>query len=265
MLSSRLRSAFTLIEVCVCLAIVATLLALLLPAVQKVRAAAYRVTCLNNLKQIGIACHHYHHDHGTLPPGGIEWRPPGNTTNRQLAWSAFLLPYLEQDGVYRRVDLQQPFDSPANAPAAAQVIKVYLCPNSRRMEPTVEGRGAIDYGGIYGERITGPNQPPKGVMIYDHAYALADIYDGTSYTLMISEDSGFPDGQWINGRNIFDQAFPINKAPPWENDIRSDHGSGANGLFADGSARFLKETMPLRILAAICTRARDEPVVDDDF
>lgn len=252
-------------EVLVCCAIIGTLLALLLSAVQKVRAAAMRLQCLNNLKQMGIACHHYQLDFGTLPPGGIEWRPPGNTTNRQLAWSAFLLPYIEQDGIHRRVDFRQPFDSPGNAPAAAQVIKVYLCPNSRRVEPTVDGRGAIDYGGIFGERITSPNQPPKGVMIYDQAFALADIYDGTCYTLMISEDSGFPDGQWINGRNIFDQAFAINKAPKWENDIRSDHGGGANGLFADGSARFLRETMPLPILAAICTRARGEPILDDDF
>ncbi len=102
-------------------------------------------------------------------------------------------------------------------------------------------------------------------MIYDLAFALTEIPDGTSQTLMISEDSGFPDGQWINGRNVFDQAFPINKAPKWENDIRSDHGGGANGLFADGSARFLRETMALPVLAAICTRAGGELITDDDF
>ncbi|HMP60487.1 MAG TPA: hypothetical protein PKD86_14155, partial [Gemmatales bacterium] len=136
---------------------------------------------------------------------------------------------------------------------------------ARRRAPTGDGRGANDYGGIFGERITSPNQPPKGVMIYDLAFALTEIPDGTSQTLMISEDSGFPDGQWINGRNVFDQAFPINKAPKWENDIRSDHGGGANGLFADGSARFLRETMALPVLAAICTRAGGELITDDDF
>ncbi|HMP60486.1 MAG TPA: DUF1559 domain-containing protein, partial [Gemmatales bacterium] len=135
----RLRSGFTLVETLVVIAIVAVLLALLLPAVQRVRGAASRLQCLNHLKQIGIACHHYHNDYGTLPPGGIEWRPPGNTTNRQLAWSAFILPYIEQDGIRRRLDFSQPFDSPINAPAAAQVIRIYLCPNSRRVEPTVDG------------------------------------------------------------------------------------------------------------------------------
>lgn len=257
------RQAFSLIELLVVIAIITLLMALLLPAIQKVRAAADSLRCKNNLRQIGIACHHYHNDYGTLPPGGIEWRPSGNTTRRQLAWSAFLLPYIEQDNLARNLDLSKPFDASVNAAAAAQVVTIYLCPASRRMEKLVQGRGACDYGGIFGERIMSPNNPPKGVMIYDRAYKLTDIHDGTSNTLMISEDCGFLDGQWINGRNVFDQAFAINKAPSFENDIRSDHPQGANGLFADGSARFLPESMSLPVLAAICTRAGGEIISDD--
>ena len=83
-----------------------------------------------------------------------------------------------------------------------------------------------------------------------------------SNTLIVSEDSNSPDAQWINGRNIFDQAFPINQAPAIENDIRSEHPQGANGVFCDGSVRFLNETIANEILAAICTRALGE-VVDD--
>ena len=89
---------------------------------------------------------------------------------------------------------------------------------------------------------------------YDEAIAIRDIPDGTSATLIVSEDSNWPDGQWINGRNIFDQAFPINKAPRFENDIRSRHPLGANALFCDGSATFLSQDMDLLVLAAICTR-----------
>lgn len=255
--------AFSLIELLVVIAIIVLLMALLLPAIQRVRAAADSLRCRNNLRQIGVASHHYHNDYGTLPPGGVEWRPFGNTTKRQLAWSAFILPYIEQDNQTRQLDLSKPFDSPVNAAAAGQVVAIYLCPSSRRSEPIVQGRGACDYGGIFGERIMSPNNPPKGVMIYDHAFRLTDIRDGTSHTLMISEDSGYTDGQWINGRNIFDQAFAINRAPAFENDIRSDHPGGANGLFCDGSVRFLLETMPLPVLAAICTRAGGEVVGDE--
>ena len=257
------RRAFSLIELLVVIAIIAILMALLLPAIQKVRASADSLRCKNNLRQIGIACHHYHNDYGTLPPGGIEWRPLGNTTKRQLAWSAFILPYIEQDNISKQLDLSKAFDSPVNAVAAGQVVAIYLCPSSRRVEPRVDGRGACDYGGIYGERIMSPNNPPKGAMIYDRAFRLTDIRDGTSQTLMISEDCGFTDGQWINGRNIFDQAYAINRAPPFENDIRSDHSGGANGLFCDGSVRFLPESMPLQVLAAICTREGGEAISDE--
>jgi prepilin-type processing-associated H-X9-DG protein len=260
---SLARSAFTLIELLVVIAIVMLLLALMLPAIQRVRGAADALRCKSNLRQIGIACHHYHNDNRRFPPGGIEWRPPGNTTRRQLAWSAFLLPYLEQDNLNKQINFNQPFDHPVNAPAAALVVQIYLCPSSRRESPKVQGRGACDYGGIYGERITSPNSPPKGVMLYDRAIRIGEVFDGTSHTLMISEDSGYLDGQWINGRNIFDQAFAINHAPPFENDIRSDHPGGAHGLFCDGSVRFLSDGMALKPLAALCTRAGGEVVAED--
>jgi prepilin-type processing-associated H-X9-DG protein len=95
-------------------------------------------------------------------------------------------------------------------------------------------------------------------MLFDESVAIDDIVDGTSHTVIIAEDSRFPDGQWINGRNIFDQAFAINAAPDWENDIRSEHAGGANGVLADGSVRFLTESIDVRVLAALCTRAGRE-------
>jgi len=97
-------------------------------------------------------------------------------------------------------------------------------------------------------------------MLYTRAISIADIRDGTSNTLIVSEDSAWGDGQWINGLNVFDQAYPINRAPAFENDIRSEHPGGAFGLFCDGSVRFLTETMELETLAAICTRAGGEVV-----
>ena len=256
---------FTLVELLVVIAIVGVLIGLLLPAVQAAREAARRASCLSHLRQIGIALHAYHDTERRFPPGGWEWRPWRNTTKRQLAWSMLILPQIDQGPLYDALNVQAAFDAPANTTGAATVLEVYLCPSSRREDVRIDGRGACDYGGIFGERINGPNNPPKGAMLYDRPLSIAQIRDGTSQTLVISEDSAWVDGQWINGLNIFDQAFAINRAPAFENDIRSDHPGGADGLFADGSARFLKQTMALHPLAAICTRAGGELVSDDQI
>ncbi|MFK7767655.1 MAG: DUF1559 domain-containing protein [Mariniblastus sp.] len=252
------RYAFTLIELLVVIAIISVLIGMLLPAVQMVREAARRSSCANNLHQIGLGIHNYHAAHQEFPIGGIEWRSGGDLSKRQLAWSAFLLPFLDQKNVYDQLDLKTPFDSLENEEAAATIIPVFVCPSSQRGSKTTNGRGPCDYGGIYGERISGPNNPPKGTMLHDIAIALRDVTDGSSNTLIIAEDSGWRDGQWINGRNIFDQAFPINDAPFFENDIRSEHPQGANALWCDGSVRFLAESTDLQTLAAICTRAGGE-------
>lgn len=250
---------FTLIELLVVVAIIAVLIALLLPAVQQVRESARRMQCLNNLHQMGVAMHNYHSTHNCLPPGGLEPRPVW-PNGKQFAWSAYLLPYLDQANVANGINFDYAFDHPINATVAATPLSVYLCPSTPRQSKLTDGMGATDYGGIFGERILTTNNPPRGVMVYGQAIRFRDITDGTSTTLAISEDAAFRDGQWINGRNLFDQAFPINQAPSIENDIRSEHPQGANGLFADGSAKFLNENMDLNVLAGICTRNGGEVV-----
>lgn len=249
----------TLLELLVVLAVIGLVGGLLLPAVQIAREAARRVECQSNLHQLGLALHAYHAAHRSFPPGGIEPRPIWKR-GRQYAWSAMILPYLQHSRLADQIDFARPFDDEKNRQAAAAVIDVYLCPTTPRSEPRHEGRGACDYGGIYGERITGPNRPPKGVMLYDRVVRFRDILDGTARTLLVAEDSTFPDGQWINGRNVFDQAFAINQAPRFENDIRSLHPQGAFGLFCDGSTQFLSDTIDLHVLAAVCTRAGREAV-----
>lgn len=251
---------FTLIELLVVIFIIGLLVALTLPAVLGARESSRRTHCANNLRQIGLAMQQHLEATDSFPPGGIEWRPPGNSSKRQLAWCVFLLPYLEQQSVYDQLDLKQAFDSPRNAPAAATILPVFICPSGPRGAQRVAGRGPTDYGGIYGERIQGKNEPPKGIMIYDQRFTSGEIPDGLSNTLIVAEDTGWSDGQWINGRNLFDQAFAINAAPKFENDIRSEHPGGAQGVFASGAVRFLDEDLDLNILAALCTRAGGEPL-----
>jgi prepilin-type N-terminal cleavage/methylation domain-containing protein/prepilin-type processing-associated H-X9-DG protein len=257
------RKAFTLVELLVVIAIVGVLISMLLPAIQSAREAARRLSCKNNFRQIGIGMHNYHDALNSFPPGGLEPRSPRWPNGRQLAWSLLLLPFIEEEPLYKSVKTGLAFDAPENEKAAATILPVYICPSVPHRSYLSSGRGICDYGGIYGPRppvAAAPNNPPRGTMLYDKAIRIKDISDGTSKTLLISEDCDFADGQWINGLNVFDVAFPINLAPPYENDIRSKHAGGANALFADGSVHFLAEIMTNETLSALCTRAGSDVV-----
>ena len=254
------RRAFTLVELLVVIAIIGILIGMLLPAIQSVRESARSIVCRNNLRQIGLALQNYHSVYMHFPSGVTGWRPFGSLdqSKRNLAWSVFILPQLEQENLYQRLDLSQAYDSPANFDAGSQPISVYQCPSATRDSIQENALGITDYGGIYGERINSSNDPPKGCMIFDDPISISDITDGTSNTLIVAEDSQSSDEQWINGRNVFDQAFPINAAPEFENDIRSNHPGGANGVFADGHVQFLSESMQPFTLGGICSRASGE-------
>jgi prepilin-type N-terminal cleavage/methylation domain-containing protein len=169
--SQRKRRGFTLIELLVVIAIIAILIGLLLPAVQKVREAAARSTCSNNLKQLGLAVHNYESAYGVMPsPGQCDSTGSATTTYSIHSWCTMILPYIEQDNVYRSFDVTfDPFSAGsgytttnlhpkargrsyndsntanANARAAAKTtIKTFICPST----PVSQQRGQDGYGGI---------------------------------------------------------------------------------------------------------------------
>jgi prepilin-type N-terminal cleavage/methylation domain-containing protein len=256
------RVGMTLVELLVVMAVLAALVALLSPAVQMAREAGRRTTCLNNLRNVGCALHGHLLSRQRFPVGCTEWRAPGKAgPARCLAWSARILPWLEEESLSRLIDWTKAFDHPANAAAAAQPLPVFRCPSADTTAPLVGGLGRSDYGGLAGERIVSPNNPEKGPLVHDRGLADRDIIDGLSRTIFVGECAAgaWPDGQWINGRNLFDQAYAVNW-PTWEDELRSRHFGGAHALFGDGGVRLVDEAIDPRVLAAACTRAGGELV-----
>src|SRR5438309_9453178 len=124
------RQALTLIELLVVIAVIGTLIGLLLPAVQKTREAANRISCSNNLRQIGLALHNYHDSKGSLPPGYLcNVTPDPVNTSPGWGWAAFILPFLEQENLYRQINFQLPVEHPSHDAVRTHELKTFACPS----------------------------------------------------------------------------------------------------------------------------------------
>jgi prepilin-type N-terminal cleavage/methylation domain-containing protein len=198
------RRAFTLLELLVVIAIIAVLIGLILPAVQKVRAAGYRTECRNKLRQIGLALHQYHDSQGTFP-AGVSFRN-NKDPHPHLSWLAKLLPYVEQDELWRLTQQAYLQDRTAwdNPPHVGfdSVIPLFTCPADSRTESAQESRGfhvaLTSYLGCEGLNLN----TRDGVLYLDSHIRMADIRDGTSKTIMVGERPPGPDfwyGWWYTG------------------------------------------------------------------
>jgi prepilin-type N-terminal cleavage/methylation domain-containing protein/prepilin-type processing-associated H-X9-DG protein len=248
------RRGFTLIELLVVIAIIAILIALLVPAVQKVRDAAARTQCQNNLKQFGLALHGYHDSNKRLPPGCITDTPPyGSGGGWGVNWLVFILPHVEQGGLYRN------YTFPGNSGWANNVnytssngikIPIYRCPSTTLpdwsasnpvaltpgiMRPTYVGLSGAVPGLIPGYNETRINTPGgaagccsggiiagSGILVPGQSTTLmlTSITDGTSNTMMVSEQSDMlitqngTKADWHSGRFGFLLGWRTATTPP---------------------------------------------------
>jgi prepilin-type N-terminal cleavage/methylation domain-containing protein len=287
---------FTLIELLVVIAIIAILIGLLLPAVQKIREAANRLSCSNNLKQIGLAMHNYHDTNDVLPPGyTYRVSPVGNALGQ--GWAANLLPYIEQNAIHAEIDFKSPIWGPQNAVPRVRHLKSYLCPSDSRSRVDYVMMGSDKFAmGSYVANF-GPGdmddfqEDRRGVFSRNSQTRLADVTDGLSQTLFASERINGPfrlagahgvhfsyETTWIGAVRqdddptddhghmvLFQSGHRPNAIDSDDRDVSAPHPQGAMFLLGDGSVRFLRETIDLTTYQALSTRAGGEVVAGDDL
>ncbi|HEY7308017.1 MAG TPA: DUF1559 domain-containing protein [Gemmataceae bacterium] len=317
-LRSRNRLGFTLIELLVVIAILAVLIGLLLPAVQKVREAANRLKCANNLKQLGLAMHNYHDTRNMFPPAYInKGRYVPYRFNDTHGWAPFLLPYIEKQALSNLYRWGFPQYTPENQPVVAHQLPIFQCPSTPEqdrymttgpfaafgtkgacgdytialgVDPVLAQLHWVDTVGNCRGALTNTPTPALGLSPNPAGTRITDIMDGTSTTILITEDAGRP-RLWQAGKEGPNNAL---EGGPWDHfkgpiilqgsssngltkpgqcalncnndqEVYAFHTGGANAVFVDGSVHFLKFGMDIRIMAALITRAGLEVVPDSDF
>ncbi len=218
------------------------LVALLLPAVQAAREAARRAACVNNMKQLGLAMHNFHDANKRFPgydhPDHADWQP--------CSWRVQMLPYIEQDFVYRQYDHTKPWDSPTNIILEGMISPCYRCPSN------AVGGTDTDYLTLVG---------PNCVFREKGHTKINEITDGTSNTIMIVESVN-SSIHWMEPRDLTVQKAQIVSVDSMGHGLRSHHPGCVNVTFCDGSVRSVSENIDPGVLQNLSTHNGGEDVSD---
>jgi prepilin-type N-terminal cleavage/methylation domain-containing protein len=284
--SLRSRGGFTLVELLVVMAIIAILIGLLLPAVQKVREAAQATSCRNHLKQLGLAFQNHHDQYGVFPSGGWDWIYPPTYINgtpmvgprQQAGWGFQVLPFMEAESVWR-----------AGAVAAVGTPNaMFFCPSRR-------GPQTVTYADEYTPPLTGTmvthalcdygaaNWEGTGVVRQFIPTRFVDVTDGTSNTLLISEkrinladlgteqpddNEGYTDG-WdedtIRSTNFPPARDFTGTNPDPDHRFGSSHPSGVYAVFADGSVHHISYSVDPTVFQRLGNRSDGQAISGGDF
>ena len=276
----RHTRGFTLVELLVVIAIIGVLIALLLPAVQAAREAARRTTCLNNLTQLGLATHNYEFHYETLPPGVTN--PDGPTRNEpqgvHVSWIVHILPYIEQRILADRFDDAAGAYAEVNAVVREARIPALMCPSSPFPFDDATKVAPSSYAGCYHDAEAPIDKDNHGLLFLNSKVRYAEIYDGSSQTLLLSEKLVDKDELgWVSGtratlRNTSkieaggaQLATPAATTPAEDKSgslfvggFGSHHPGGVNICLADGSCRFLPQSTEPQVLRQLGNRSDGE-------
>ena len=259
------RSGFTLVELLVVIAIIGILIGMMMPAVGAMHEAARRTTCQSHLARLGLALQRYESSNGTLPAGTTDAQGPIHSSPQGIAlsWTVRLLPYIDEQGTFRHVDLDAGAYSEKNAPVRNLRIVALVCPSERGGLQTATP--ASNYAGCHHDVEAPIAEDNHGVLFLNSHISQRDVTDGVQHTIYLGEKRTDPgDLGWMSGtratlRNTGTEIDPADPKTP-KSDLlvggfASCHPAGANFAFGDAAVRFVSSQIEKKVYQQLGHRA----------